>query len=162
MKNVTQFTPIRIAELMNRLDFFRALRVEDKRIMIEKKLVTMRAYNEGETLIKYGNTGNAFFMLMTGRLDVLTENGHKVGNIEPGQFFGEVAFMLNEPRTANIVASSDVVVMVLNHNSLNLMPIRCREVVKDKLIVGLIGRVKDLNNKLEQAAQQKSWLVDES
>lgn len=162
MKNVTQFTPIRIAELMNRLDFFRALRVEDKKIMIEKKLVTMRAYDEGESLIKFGHTGNEFFMLMSGRLDVLTENEHKVAEIQPGQFFGEVAFMMNEARTANIVANSKVVVMVLNHNSLNLMPIRCREVIKDKLIAGLIGRVKDLNNKLEQSAQQKSWLADES
>ncbi|NVK26184.1 MAG: cyclic nucleotide-binding domain-containing protein [Gammaproteobacteria bacterium] len=147
---------------MNRLDLFRALRVEDKKIMIEKKLVTMRAYEEGEALIKFGQAGKEFFMLMSGTLDVMTESGHKVAEIQPGQFFGEVAFLLNEPRTANIVAHDKAVVMVLDNNSLNLMPIRCREVIKDKLIAGLIGRVKDLNTKLEKSAQQKSWLADES
>lgn len=134
---------------MNRLDFFRALRVEDKSVIIDKKLLTIRSYSEGEYVIRFGDSGSEFFMLMSGEAHVLTEAGNKIAEISPGKFFGEVAFALNEKRTANIVAGSDIIVMVLDNKTLQLMPVRVRELIKDKLIWGLVNRVSDLNRRIE-------------
>lgn len=150
MKEVKQFNQLRLAEFMNRLDFFRVLRVEDKTVMIEKKLIAVRAYENGEALINYGDSGSEFFMLMSGKADILTEKGTKVAEVSPGKFFGEVAFVLNEKRTASVIAHGDVIVMVLDNRTLDLMPVRVREQIKDKLISGLVQRVSDLNRKMEK------------
>jgi cAMP-dependent protein kinase regulator len=149
VKQVKNFNPLRLAEFMNRLDFFRALRVEDKSVIIDKKLLTIRSYSEGEYVIRFGDSGSEFFMLMSGEAHVLTEAGNKVAEISPGKFFGEVAFALNEKRTASIVAGSDIIVMVLDNKTLQLMPVRVRELIKDKLIWGLVNRVSDLNRRIE-------------
>lgn len=149
MKEVKNFNPLRLAEFMNRLDFFRSLRVEDKSVMIDKKLLTVRGYQNGEHVIRFGDTGTEFFMLMSGKANVITEGGNNVAQLEPGKFFGEVAFALNEKRSANIVADSDIVVLVLTSQTLQLMPVRVRESIKDKIIAGLVNRVSDLNMRIE-------------
>jgi CRP-like cAMP-binding protein len=150
MKEINHLSPLKLSELMNRLDFFRALELNDKKNLIEKKLIKVRSYKQGEYLIKHGERGETFFMLMTGFLDVLTVNGKKVSELEPGEVFGEVAFILNEKRTASIVAREDVVVMLIDDKTLRLMPVTLRDKIKDKLISGLVHRVSELNSKLEK------------
>jgi len=151
MKQFKQINPLKMAEIMNRLDFFRALSVDDKRRLIDEQLVQVRSYQSGEVLIEHGGNGDEFFMLMSGHLNILTKSQTKVAELKPGQFFGEVAFILNEQRTANVVAEDDVVVMVIDHKTLKLMPVALRDRIKDKLIAGLIKRVAELNEKLEQS-----------
>lgn len=150
MKQLNQINPLKMAEMMNRLDFFRALSVNDKRRLIDEKLIKVRIYQNCESLIEYGGAGDEFFMLMSGQLNVLTKNRKKVAELKPGQFFGEVAFILGEQRTAHVVANGDAVVMVINHKTLKLMPVALRDRIKDKLIGGLIKRVAELNERLEQ------------
>ena len=150
MKEIKHLSPLKLSELMNRLSFFRGLDLNDKKNLIEKKLVKVRSYKKNEYLITYGEHGEEFFMLMTGYLDVLTANGKKISELEPGQVFGEVAFILNEKRTASIIAREDVVVMLIDHKTLKLMPIALRDKLKDKLITGLVHRVSELNSKVEK------------
>ncbi|WP_341206385.1 cyclic nucleotide-binding domain-containing protein [uncultured Psychrosphaera sp.] len=150
MIEIKHLSPLKLSELMNRLEFFRALEPIDKKHLVEKHLIKVRSYRQGEYLIEYGEHGDEFFMLMAGILDVKTANGNKVAEIEPGQVFGEVAFILNEKRTASIVASEDVVVMLLDHKTLKMMPVNVRDKIKDKLIAGLVNRVSELNSKLER------------
>lgn len=135
---------------MNRLDFFRAMTANEKKALLDKNLIKVRSYRADEVLIEHGRHGDEFFMLMSGVLDVSTSTGHKVAEIRPGQFFGEVAFILNERRTANVIAKEDVVVMVLDHTTLKLLPVALRDKIKDKLIAGLVKRVSELNGKVEQ------------
>lgn len=138
-----------MAELMNRIDFFRVLSVNDKQALIDNKLVQLRSYIAGEQLIEHGDNGEEFFMLMTGKLNVLTPQGTQVAQLSPGSFFGEVAFILNEKRTASVVAESESLVMVINHTTLKLMPVKVKDKIKDKIISGLINRVAELNGKIE-------------
>jgi CRP-like cAMP-binding protein len=150
MKEFRHFNALKMAEIMNRLDFFRTVTAEEKRNLIENNLIKVRGYVAGEQLIEVGRQGDEFFMLMSGKLDVLTSAQKKVAELKPGQFFGEVAFILNERRTATIVAQDNVVVMVLDHTTLKLMPVNLRDKIKDKLISGLVKRVAELNGQLEK------------
>lgn len=148
MKEFRHFNPLKMAEIMNRLDFFRALSAVEKRNLIEKQLIKVRGYQPEEVLIQFDGQGDEFFMLMSGKLDVITSSGKKVAELKPGQFFGEVAFILNERRTATVVAQQTSVVMVIDHTTLKKMPINLRDKIKDKLIAGLIKRVTELNNQV--------------
>lgn len=150
MKEIKHLSAAKLKQLMNRLDFFRCLDLKDRDNLVEKQLIKVRSYRKDEYLIEYGEHGDEFFMLMTGMLDVKTSSGKTVAELEPGQVFGEVAFILNEKRSASVVASEDVVVMLIDHKTLKLMPVTLRDKIKDKLIGGLVHRVEELNSKLEK------------
>lgn len=64
-------------------------------------------FQAGATIIKQGDEGDAFFVLMSGTADVEI-NGKNVAKLKSGDYFGENALLRNEPRTASIVAKDPV------------------------------------------------------
>ena len=62
-------------------------------------------YQDGDGIIQEGNKDKDFFKLVRGKVAVL-RGGKKIAEIsEPGEYFGEMAAILNETRTASIVSS---------------------------------------------------------
>lgn len=62
------------------------------------------SYAPGETILRQGESGQEFFILAEGRTDILID-GQLVNSLVPGDFFGELALLTNEPRTATVVAA---------------------------------------------------------
>lgn len=61
-------------------------------------------YEDGDTIIREGNTDNDFFKLIRGALTVI-KAGKKIAELtEPGEYFGEMAAISGEQRTASIVS----------------------------------------------------------
>ena len=61
-------------------------------------------YEDGDVIIQEGNQDKDFFKLIRGRVAVL-KSGKKIAEItEPGEYFGEMAAISNEPRFATIVS----------------------------------------------------------
>lgn len=61
-------------------------------------------YEDGDVIIREGNTDVDFFKLLRGGLSVL-KNGKKIAELtEPGEYFGEMAVLSGEPRNASIVS----------------------------------------------------------
>lgn len=61
-------------------------------------------YMDGDVIIQEGNKDRDFFRLVRGKVAVL-RSGKKIAEItEPGEFFGEMATILDGPRTATVVA----------------------------------------------------------
>jgi len=70
----------------------------------------------GHTLIEEGANSKSAYFLYAGRAGVYkqTENGpRRLGTLEEGQLFGEMAYLLNETRTASVVADNEITVLVL-------------------------------------------------
>lgn len=62
-------------------------------------------YDDGDMIIREGNNDIDFFKLIRGGLTVI-KGGKKIAELtEPGEFFGEMASITGEQRTASIVAS---------------------------------------------------------
>jgi CRP-like cAMP-binding protein/Zn-dependent protease len=59
----------------------------------------------GETVIEEGQAGDAFYAVESGRLDVTIE-GRYIRTIGPGDHFGEIALLLDVPRTATVTATT--------------------------------------------------------
>ena len=68
--------------------------------------------NEGERLATEGDFGHALYAIESGTADV-TVNGAKVGTLEPGDVFGEVAVLTSGRRTASVVATSPMHLIAL-------------------------------------------------
>jgi CRP/FNR family transcriptional regulator, cyclic AMP receptor protein len=71
---------------------------------------------EGTTLITEGTKGREFFVLVDGSVDV-RRNGRRLNTLGPGTFFGEIALVSDTPRTATVVATSPVRLLVITGQS---------------------------------------------
>jgi hypothetical protein len=56
-----------------------------------------------DRIVKQGGTGHSVFVVLDGELDA-RDGEHLVGTLRPGDVFGESAFLLQQPRTLDVVA----------------------------------------------------------
>ena len=70
----------------------------------------MRHLQKGDVIIREGETGNSFFVIVSGRVRVEKRIGTKrttLAFLTDGAFFGEMALMHKAPRTASVVVASE-------------------------------------------------------
>ena len=67
---------------------------------------------DGTTLIDEGTRGREFFVLVEGTVDA-RRNGRRLRTMQAGDFFGEIALVTETPRTASVVATSPVRLLVI-------------------------------------------------
>jgi CRP-like cAMP-binding protein len=67
----------------------------------------------GAKLAHQGKPGREFIIVLDGTVDVLIDD-EVVATCGAGDFFGEIALLEHGPRTATVVARTDVVVDVIN------------------------------------------------
>lgn len=56
-----------------------------------------------ETIVRRGETGDAWYLLYEGRLSVYLED-NKLAELKPGECFGELSILDGEPRSASVVS----------------------------------------------------------
>jgi CRP/FNR family cyclic AMP-dependent transcriptional regulator len=71
---------------------------------------------EGRTLVREGQPGREFFVLVDGGVRV-SRKGRKLSDLGPGDWFGEIALLTNTPRTATVTATSPIRVLVITDRS---------------------------------------------
>lgn len=73
-------------------------------------------YQPDHVLISEGDDSREAYFLYAGRAAVFKKTAagqHKLGELYEGQLFGEMAYLLNEKRTASVIAESTLTVLVL-------------------------------------------------
>jgi CRP-like cAMP-binding protein len=60
-----------------------------------------------EVIIEQGKVGDAFYAVRSGQVEI-EKDGERVNTIGPGSYFGEVALLLDVPRTASVIARTPV------------------------------------------------------
>ena len=66
----------------------------------------------GTTLTLEGEIGHEAFVIVEGKADVVI-HGETVAEIGPGQFIGEMAMLDKRPRSATVVAQSDMTLLLI-------------------------------------------------
>jgi len=67
---------------------------------------------EGKTLIREGEFGSEFFVLVDGTVRV-SRGGRKLRDLAAGDWVGEIALIANVPRTATVITTSPLRALVL-------------------------------------------------
>ena len=62
-----------------------------------------RTYEAGTVIVKQGDPGVGFFLIAEGRVEV-SHNTHTIRAMGPGEFFGEMALLIERERTATVTA----------------------------------------------------------
>ena len=108
----------------------------------------VREFTDGQTIIEEGTSGTEIFKLYQTEqgLEVL-KKGVRIAMItKPGEYFGEMSFILNEPRSATIrsVGRSVVEVIPVQDGGLEKLISESPEVAH-KIILSLAQRLKQAN-----------------
>jgi CRP-like cAMP-binding protein len=74
----------------------------------------------GKVLVREGEWGRHLYVILRGTAEV-TKDGKRLRELIPGDFFGEMAFLSGARRTATITARSDMRVMILGPQQLEVI-----------------------------------------
>ena len=79
-------------------------------------LMKVKTYKENEIIFKEGEKGDKLYMIKSGRVKVYTKNKY-MRELGDGNCFGEVALLLDEPRTATIIACCECKICYLTKDA---------------------------------------------
>lgn len=68
---------------------------------------------QGHVLFKQGDIGDRYYLIESGEVDVVGD-GRVVATLGPGEGFGEIALLRSTPRTASVVAKSELRLQALD------------------------------------------------
>jgi CRP/FNR family cyclic AMP-dependent transcriptional regulator len=100
----------------------------------------------GTTLTEAGAPGDSFFFIIDGGVSVQTQVGSG-DPLRPGDFFGEMSLLDGEPRSATVIATTDVRLLTVEHSHFWRLLDESPDLVR-RILVVLSRRVR----RLEQVA----------
>jgi CRP-like cAMP-binding protein len=109
------FSLTRLSQILHKTYFFQSLKMHE----LDELVGQMRSQKvpKGQPIIKQGDPGLAFYFVASGRVSVWVKKAFtktKVAELFPDQFFGEMALISHEPRSATVVAEENTALFVLN------------------------------------------------
>jgi CRP-like cAMP-binding protein len=78
---------------------------------------TEQRYMEGAKIVREGEEGDSFFMIVEGQASVIDANGKAINHLVPGDFFGEISLLDGGARTATVESETPMRVLVLKRNT---------------------------------------------
>ena len=98
----------------------------------------------GKALCKEGETGQEFFVIVDGEVDV-TKNGKRLARRAAGEFFGEIALLEETPRMATVTARTPLRFFVLTRKDFRQL-IRDNPGVERKVLRALARRLVEVSD----------------
>jgi CRP-like cAMP-binding protein len=100
----------------------------------------------GKVLCEQGTTGREAFVLVEGTAEVQI-NGKKVATVGPGSCVGELALLDHRPRTATVVAETDVTALVIGIREFGAIVDEVPSMTH-KLLRALAARIRELDSEV--------------
>jgi CRP-like cAMP-binding protein len=99
---------------------------------------------EGHTLVNEGDRGLEFFVIVGGRAKV-SRRGRKVGELGPGDFFGELALLIDAPRNATVTALTPMEAIVLSRKEFDAALAEAPRMTR-KIMAGMANRLAEFDS----------------
>merc|ERR1712032_197152 len=83
-------------------------------------------FKKDDVIVKQGDSGDKFFILEEGgcvvkKVYVKDTPAQEVMSYKPGDYFGELALLMNEPRAASVIATADCRLLTLSRKTFKLL-----------------------------------------
>ena len=138
---------------LKRVPLFATLSL-DQLASIDRLMITRR-YLKGESICEWGDLTSEMYVVVEGEVRIHRDEGGMevtLGRLGSSDYFGEMALFDNQPRSAGAQAGTDVTVRVLRKDRLEAIVHEHPEVLM-QVIHSLSGRLRDANQRLEQAVR---------
>ncbi len=114
----------------------------------------------GVFIVKEGSTDSSFYILLSGSVSVM-KNGNPapLAELVPGAIFGEMSFLANMPRTANVVANDRSLFIQIDKKLMDVLGAEIREKIKDRIIDQLLKRMSKMNQLLHHVIKSSYVLL---
>jgi sulfate permease, SulP family len=123
---------------LNEIELFKRRKAET--LIALEQCMEKRCYKAGDKIFARGDTGDELFLIRKGAvrivLPISEKQSHHLGTFGRGSFFGEMAFLDGDVRSANAVAFSDTELFVLSRKVFNLLVVEHKKLAFD-LMEGL-------------------------
>lgn len=114
------------------------------------RLFKERRFAEGETVVREGSGGAAFFLIDSGEATVSIGSNQRA-TLKPGDYFGEIALIDEGARMATITASSELVCYGLTYWDFRPL-VQENGAIGWKLLQSLAKKLRDAQQGGEHAA----------
>ena len=139
-------------ELLRTVPIFAELADED--IASLARLTTRRRYPKDTVVFFENEEGDSFFMILEGRIKVtiLGDDGREIilSVLGPGDFFGEMALLDNEPRSATAIAVEESELLILQRT--DFQGVATKRTITGALIRVLTARLRRANHQISTLA----------
>jgi CRP-like cAMP-binding protein len=102
-----------IADHLRRAPLFAGM--TDRAVESIASLATEQGFADGEALVREGDPGDAFLVIVGGHARV-DQGGATLAELGPGDFLGEIALVDGRPRTASVTAVGPVSALVVRRD----------------------------------------------
>jgi len=141
--------PLPPLEVLKKVPLFASL--PDQELAAFAELVRERSYPRGSVILFEDDQGDSLFLLADGQVKVVLigEDGREVilSVLREGSFFGEMALLDDQPRSAHVIAMEDSSLLVLRREDFQAR-LRQSPEVAIALLRELAGRLRRADEKI--------------
>src|SRR3954470_6352861 len=140
-------------ELIRRVPLFALLTANQAEAVADA--VAKRRFKRGEIIVEQGEKSNTLFIILTGRVRVVTTDsrGREVilATLQPGDYIGEMSLIDDEPHSATVRTEIQTDVLMLDRAAFS----RClpeNSSMSYNIMRGLVQRLRHADRKIESLA----------
>lgn len=114
---------IQLSKILKQVPLFHALGKESIDFIIQR--LKFKTFGANETVCKIGDPGDEMYIIISGQVKICiyTEDGQEqiVATLGSGDYFGEMALMTGEPRSASVITTEDSEMFSLHKNDFDVI-----------------------------------------
>lgn len=111
-----------------------------------------RSFNTNQFIFREGDIGEEMYIIQEGEIKItkVVKGTEKIlAYLKPGDFFGEMAVIDKEPRSANAVASQDDTKLIIIHKDVFESQIQKNPKIAMRILKKMSSRLRDANKQIE-------------
>jgi len=114
---------IQISKILQKVPIFRMLGKESIDFIVER--LKFKTFEKSEVVCKIGDPGDSMYIIITGSVDICIygQEGAEqiVASLGPGDYFGEMSLLTDEPRSATVRTSDPSEMFLLNKKDFDVI-----------------------------------------
>tara|TARA_X000001036_G_scaffold26439_1_gene21986 strand:+ start:398 stop:832 length:435 start_codon:yes stop_codon:yes gene_type:complete len=127
---------------LNQVEIFSDLSKQELRSV--NRLMTTVSVKAGHHLVRQGEQGREFMIIRKGEATV-NRDGKELTQLKKGDFIGETSMIAGIPRTASVVADTDMVIDTMNRQEFSILLDEIPQLAR-KVLTGTVQRMHQTGN----------------